>query len=130
MLFHKHNHLLMKSKDTPQNIYDQIKEYLETRYTLLKYEAIEQGSSVLSRVITDVVLLVVFTIVLVFLSITLALFLGKLLGSNWAGFGCITILYFFISLFQRIFKINIENVLIRTFVQKLFKKQNETQREG
>ena len=114
----------METKDTHQNFIKQLKKYLETRFKLLKCEAIEEGSSIISGIITDVIMIVIFTIAFILFSVTIALLLGKLLESNWLGFACVTVLYLLIAMFHRIFKISIENVLIRIFIQKLFKQGN------
>ena len=46
-------------------IVDQLKEYAETRFKLLKYEAIEGGTSILASIIADLV--TVISMVLAFL---------------------------------------------------------------
>jgi hypothetical protein len=66
-------------------------------------------------------MVIVFIGAFVFFTLTLAFFLGRLLGSTWAGFGYITLLYLLLSLFNRAFKLRIEKVLIRVLIQRVFK---------
>jgi uncharacterized membrane protein len=114
----------METNDTYQPLIKQIKQYFETRYKLLKYQAIEQRTSIISAIITDVAMVTVFMVAFVFVTLTIAFFLGDFLGSNCAGFGCVALLYLFLSLLSRLFKITIENVLIRVLIQRIFKRKN------
>lgn len=115
----------MKTNPTSQSVIKDLKDYFETRYKLLKYEAIDKGSSMIADIITDIILIVIYMLAVVFFSITIALCLGRLLGSVWMGFGCITVVYLVISLFHRLFKTAIENALIRSLAAKLFKHKNK-----
>lgn len=114
----------METNDTYQPIVKQIKQYFETRYKLLKYEAADRGTSIISAIVTDIAMVIVFIVAFVFFTLTLGFFLGKLLGSNWEGFGCITLLYLLLSFFNRLFKTRIENVLIPVLIQRIFKHNN------
>ncbi|QEC79866.1 hypothetical protein [Mucilaginibacter ginsenosidivorax] len=114
----------METNDTYQPLVKQIKQYFETRYKLLKYQAIAQRTTIISAIITDVAMATVFMVAFVFITLTLAFLAGNFLGSNWAGFGCVTLLYLFLSLLSRLFKITIENVLIRVLIQRIFKHKN------
>lgn len=109
----------METNDTSQNFIEQLKQYLETRGKLFKYEAIFEGSTVFSRIITTIIILIATTIAIVIFSIMLALVLGKLLGHQWMGFGMVTIVYLLVAMFQRLFKISIENMLILRFSKKI-----------
>ncbi|MEN0052901.1 MAG: phage holin family protein [Mucilaginibacter sp.] len=112
-------------KDTPPPIppiVDQLKEYAETRFKLLKYEAIEGGTSILASVITDVITVISMVFAFVFASFTLAFYLADVLGSLWEGFGCVALIYLLIAIVIKLNKERIEKPLINIFIQKIFKK--------
>jgi hypothetical protein len=115
----------METNNTPPNILDQLKEYFETRYKLLKYEAVESGASAFSTIITDLVMVIVFTIAMMGFSAALAFWLSEITGSYWKGFGITAFIYFFISTLVKFFKISIERVLINVFIRKILSKKNE-----
>ena len=112
-------------KETPPPlppIVDQLKEYAETRFKLLKYEAIEGGTSILASMITDVITAISMVLAFMFASLTLAFYLAYLLNSDWEGFGCVALIYLIIAVVVKLNKERIEKPLINLFVQKLFKK--------
>ncbi|MBB6108424.1 MULTISPECIES: phage holin family protein [Mucilaginibacter] len=112
-------------KETPPPlppIVDQLKEYAETRFKLLKYEAIEGGTSILASMITDVITAVSMVLAFMFASLTLAFYLAYLLNSDWEGFGCVALIYLIIAVVVKLNKERIEKPLINLFIQKLFKK--------
>ena len=102
-------------------IVDQIKDYAETRLKLLKLEVIEGGSSTLAGVLTTLVTVIIALLAFIFASVTLALYLGTLLGSAWAGFGCVTFLYLLIAIIIILNKKGFEKTLSNIFIQKLLK---------
>ncbi|SDG82515.1 phage holin family protein [Mucilaginibacter sp. P25] len=118
--------LLMEDKKETQPpvppIVDQLKEYAETRFKLLKYEAIEGGTSILASIIADLVTVISMVLAFLFASVTLGFFLADILHSYWMGFGCIAVLYFLIAMFIKIFKRHLERPLINIFIQKIFKR--------
>jgi hypothetical protein len=102
-------------------IIDQVKEYAETRLKLIKYEAIERGSSIVADIIIEVV--VIFSLLLTFLfaSFTLALFLGEVFHSNWKGFGCVAAFYLLIAILLMVAKRSFEKPIVNAMITKLFK---------
>ncbi|MGF7040399.1 phage holin family protein [Mucilaginibacter lappiensis] len=112
-------------KETPPPlppIVDQLKEYAETRFKLLKYEAIEGGTSILASVITDAITAISMVLAFIFASFTLAYYLSDVLQSFWEGFGCVALIYLIIAVVIKLNKERIEKPLANLFVQKLFKK--------
>jgi hypothetical protein len=112
-------------KETPPPlppIVDQLKEYAETRFKLLKYEAIEGGTSILASVITDAITAISMVLAFIFASFTLAYYLSDVLQSFWEGFGCVALIYLIIAIVIKLNKERIEKPLVNLFVQKLFKK--------
>lgn len=111
-------------KETPPlpPIVDQLKEYAETRFKLLKYEAIEGGTSILASVITDAITAISMVLAFIFASFTLAYYLSDVLDSFWEGFGCVALIYLIIAVVIKLNKERIEKPLINLFIQKIFKK--------
>jgi hypothetical protein len=103
-------------------IVDQLKEYAEIRFKLLKYEAIEGGTSILASIIADLVTVISMVLAFLFASVTLGFFLASVLHSYWEGFGCVAILYFLIAMIIKIFKRHLERPLINILIQKIFKR--------
>ncbi|MDR6942049.1 phage holin family protein [Mucilaginibacter pocheonensis] len=111
-------------KETPPlpPIVDQLKEYAETRFKLLKYEAIEGGTSILASMITDVITAISMILAFIFASFTLAYYLSDVLDSFWEGFGCVALIYLIIAVIIKLNKERIEKPLANLFIQKIFKK--------
>lgn len=115
-------------EQNPKNpsIVDQIKEYVETRITLLKYKAIDQATNIAASVIAYAILAVLGLLILLFASVTLGLGLGAVLGSYWAGFGCVTLIYIILAVLVLVLKAKyIEAPLIGFFISKLFKNNSK-----
>ena len=109
------------NKDTPPPIINQLKEYAETRIKLVKYQAIERGTSIAAGLIADVAVFISIILAFVFASFTLALYLGHVLGADWLGFGCVAILYVIIALVVKAKKQSLEKPIINVFIRKFFK---------
>ncbi|RYE35684.1 MAG: hypothetical protein EOP42_06110 [Sphingobacteriaceae bacterium] len=115
-------------ENNPKNpsIIDQIKEYVETRITLLKYKAIDQATNIAASVIAYAILAVLGLLILLFASVTLGLGLGAAFGSNWIGFGCVTLIYIILAVLVLVLKAKyIESPLIGFFISKLFKNNSK-----
>jgi hypothetical protein len=111
----------MEPTSTQIPIIEQVKQYLETKIKLLKYEGIDKASGIIAEVVTDLVVVVLSLLTFLFFSITLALFAAHLLNSAWEGFGCVTLLYLIILIAARTMKISLQNIFIRIFIRKVFK---------
>ncbi len=109
-----------KKDTTPPPIIDEIKEYVETRIKLAKYQAIEGGSSIAAGLIADAVAVASMVLAFLFASFTLAYYLGEVLKATWAGFGCVAILYLIIALVIKYNKKKIEKPIANAIVQKIF----------
>lgn len=112
------------NKDTPPlppPIIEQLKEYIETRIKLAKYQAIEGGSSVAASVVTNVIIIVCAIFTLLFASITLALFLATVLHSSWAGFGCVAVIYLLIAIIAKFSKNALQVPVANAIIRKAFK---------
>ncbi|RYY07846.1 MAG: phage holin family protein [Sphingobacteriaceae bacterium] len=116
----------MEQNKTNPPIIEQIKEYVETKIRLVKYKAIDQATGILASVIAYAIVAVLGLFILIFFSITLALLLGSLIGSYWAGFGCVTLLYIILAALVFILKAKyIEAPLIGFFITKFFKSNSK-----
>ena len=113
----------METIRTPPSVTEQVKQYLETKFKLLKYEGIDKASAIVAELITDVVVALLLLITFIFFSITLALFAAYLLHAAWEGFGCVTLLYMIIALSVHLLKIPLQNIFIRKFIEKVFRKR-------
>ncbi len=108
-------------KETPPPIIEQLKEYAEVRIKLAKYQAIEGGTTIAASLIADVVTVISMLLAFIFASLTLAFYLGKVFGSDWMGFGCVSIIYLVIALFIKYNKKMLERPIVNAIIQKIFK---------
>jgi hypothetical protein len=106
----------------PPPLFEQLKEYAETRIKLAKYQAIEGGTSIAAGLIADVVTVISLALAFIFASITLAYYLGSVLGQPWMGFGCVAVLYLIIALAIKYNRKRLEKPIVNAFIQKFFKK--------
>lgn len=102
-------------------IIEQVKQYLETKIKLLKYEGIDKASGIIADIVTDIVLIILGLVAFIFFSVTLAFFAGYLLKSYWEGFGCVTLLYVLLLFSGHLLKVKLQNIFIRSFIKKMFK---------
>ena len=109
-----------EKKETPPPILDQLKEYAETQIKLAKYEAIDRSSKFMASFITDMIVAVIFVLAFLFLSFAIAFVLSRLLGSNWAGFGCMAGIYIIMGLIIIWKKDKIQTPLVNLFIKKFF----------
>ncbi len=117
---------LMEQNKTNPPIIEQIKEYVETRIRLVKYKVIDQATGIIASVIAYAIVAVLGLLILLFFSVTLALFLGSLIGSYWAGFGCVTLIYIILAVLVLVLKAKyIETQLIGFFITKFFKNNSK-----
>jgi hypothetical protein len=66
-------------------------------------------------------MVIVILIAIVFASFTLGFYLADVFGSQWKGFGCVTVLYILIAFIVKACKARIESSLIQGLIKKLFK---------
>lgn len=109
------------SNTTVEDLFYKVKDYVNTRFDLLKLKAINKVSSAISKSITTIVLLVFSVLILLFFSIGLALYLGYILGHNYYGFFIVGGIYIIIGLIlissrKALLKTPLSNWLIRTLM--------------
>jgi hypothetical protein len=102
-------------------IFDQLRQYAETRIKLAKYQAIETGTSIVANIIADVVMLCSILLAVLFISFTLAFLIAALLHSYWEGFGCVTLLYVIVALVLIYNRKVLEKPVMNALIKKLIK---------
>ena len=108
-------------KETPPPIIGQLKEYVETRIKLAKYEAIDRTTTVLARMITDMIVVISLILTFLFLSFSFAFYLSHVFGSYWQGFGCTAIVYLIIAIGIILAKDKLQQPIVNLFLKRLFR---------
>jgi hypothetical protein len=115
----------MENKDekatAARPIVDQLKEYAETRFKLVKYEVIERSTSIISDVIVELVIIFSLLLTFLFASFTLALFLADVFHSYWQGFGAVAAIYLLIAIIVMVAKRGFERRIVNAMIKKIFK---------
>ena len=115
------------NKDEKPGLTDQLKQYIETRIKLARYQAIEKGTSFFANLMTEAFVMICIGITLFFATITLALFLGSVMHSYWEGFGCVTLLYLFTAMIISNTKRKyIEPRIVNFLVRKLLRQKSSS----
>ncbi len=108
--------------DSVQSLIDRAKDYVETRIDLLKLQAANKSSDVISSIASAVVTGVMFIFFFLLLNIGLALLLGQLLGNTYYGFFIMAAIYLIIGL---LFKSSgdkwVKQPVSSMLIKKLFK---------
>jgi hypothetical protein len=76
----------MNTTDSIKSLFDQSKDYLETKIELTKLKTIDRSADILSTVIVMVSMIFLGSLFIIFMSIAVALMLGNWLGSAHYGF--------------------------------------------
>jgi hypothetical protein len=97
---------------------DQLKSYAETQTKLAKYMALQKGSPVAARILTDIAALGCLLLGFIFASLTLGLYLGALFSSDYTGFACVTLFYLCVGGILILFR----NKLVRPIVHYILKR--------
>lgn len=113
-----------KEEQSSSSLTGQIKEYIETRIKLARYQAIDKGTSFFANLLTEVFVLFCIVTTFFFATITLALYLGQLLNSYWMGFGCIALLYLLLAIIvSAIKKSFFEPRIVNFLIKRIFKQK-------
>jgi len=117
-----------ETKEVKPGLSDQLKQYIETRIKLARYQAIEKGTSFFANLITEAFVMICIALTLLFATITLALYLGHVLDSYWMGFGIVTLLYLLTAVIVSKTKDKyIEPRIVNFLVRKLLKPKSTPQ---
>lgn len=87
-----------KSTTSVEDLFEKLKDYIDTRVDLFKLKSIDKVSRFFSGLVAALVLLIVAQLVLVCITIALALLLGAWLGNTYLGFFVIAGIYIIIGL--------------------------------
>lgn len=113
---------MMETKTTDiEELFYKIRDYGETRFTLLKLKAINKVSGIASSAITLVFLLFLLFMILLCVTIGLSLLIGVWVGHAYLGFFIVGGIYVIIGLVlflakTKLIKTPISNSLIRKLV--------------
>jgi len=91
-----------------------IHHFFESRLANIKEEIREKVAETLTKLFPLFTLIFCFTIFLLFTSLTLAFYFAQLLGSLVYGFGCVTLIYFTLSLI--LYLVIIKNKQLKEFL--------------
>lgn len=105
-----------------KGVFQKSKEYIDTRFNLVKLKLVERSSRLIASLIVDGLKTVFALFVLFFLSLSLGFYLSELLGSNALGFlstgGIFVVLIALLSLFEVRLERLFMNLSIKRFLQK------------
>lgn len=105
-----------------KGVFQKGKEYVETRYNIIRLGLVEKSSSLIASLIVDGVKMVFALLVLFFLSMSLGFYLSYLTNSYALGFlltgGVFIFLIVVISLLEGNIKRVLINLSIRRFLQR------------
>ena len=90
--------------NTFATLFENAGDYLETRLDLLKLQAINKSSDVVSSVVSRVTILVLVAFAFFILNIGLALWVGEMVGRMHLGFFIVAGFYLLIALIIHLFK--------------------------
>lgn len=110
--------------DEIENIKKDIREYIEIKLDLLKIQAAEIISGLISKRRSFAVLIYLISLILVFLSFSAAYFMASVLSSNELGFLCVAGFYMVLLLTFLIFRRKIIDRSVIKSVMKIFFKNN------
>lgn len=101
-----------------ESIVERVTEYGKTSLELVKLNALEKTSDVISSVIPYIVAAVIFAFAMVFLNVGLALWLGEILGEIFYGFLVIAAFYCIVAIIFRFFMRKWLKKLISNYIIK------------
>ena len=100
-------------------IIDQLKSYAETQTKLAKYLALQKGSPIAARILTDIMAIGCLLLGFIFASVTLGLYLGGLFRSDYVGFACVTLLYLGVGGILMMFRNKLINPIVNYILKRL-----------
>jgi len=106
------------TKQDLELLFEKTADYVETRVDLLKLQAVDKTSDIVSSLVVLLIAGLVFAIVFFILNIGLALWIGSLLGKTYNGFFIVAGFYAIIGLIiyllrGKFIKAGISNLIIK-----------------
>ena len=112
-----------KKEKNIEELVSDAKSYVDKRLEYLHLKSVEKGAKLFSDLITNTLVLICFTIAFLLGTVTLALYLSDVFGNYTMGFGCVAVLYLFLSIIVLLTKDKIiEKLLVNMFIRKYFDK--------
>ena len=101
-----------------EELYERAADYGKTSFELVKLQALDKTSDIVSSIIPHSVVFVLFASFMIFLNLGLAFWLGEILGKTFYGFFVVAGFYIVISFILHFFmskwiKVKIQNYIIR-----------------
>jgi hypothetical protein len=87
-----------KEENKFEQLFDDVREYLDAKQELLKLQLVEKTARVVSNIIAFFVILPFFILAFLFISIALAHLFAEFWGHEYAGYLTVTFLYLVIGL--------------------------------
>ncbi len=88
----------MQLNEKIEALTDSLKEYADTRYELIKLQAIDHSSTIISGIITTLIITLVVVLFAFFGSMYLAYYLSDALGINYIGFAIVGGFYLLLAI--------------------------------
>ncbi len=123
-----------EKKFSINGVFQKSKEYIDTRFKLLKLKLVERSSRLIASLITDGLKGILALFVIFYLSLALGFYLSELLGSSALGFlatgGLFVLLIIVVSAFENPLERFFMNLSIKRFLQKWNDEIDEDDEEG
>src|SRR4051794_41183434 len=113
----------MEATPTLPKLTEQVKQYLENKFKLLKLECIDEAGTAVAGIVARLVVMISILVTFLFCSFTLAILIAHWLHSAWKGFGCITVLYILIAIAAQVSNTWLQNALTLKIIKKLIAKK-------
>lgn len=112
------------------NIKKDIQEYIEARLDLLKLQAAENISKIISNTAVAIIIVLLLSLILFFLSFAAGYFMASVLHSNELGFLCVAGFYLLLMLIILIFRKKIiDRPVIKSVIKIFFPKTGENEKK-
>ncbi len=109
---------LEDNKKLLESLVDRATDYGKTSYELVKLQAVDKSSDVVSSVIPHAAVLVLISSFMLFFNLGLALLFGEILGKLFYGFFIVAAFYILVGLIVHLFMHKQLKEIIRNYVIK------------
>lgn len=106
------------SKKLLESLVDRVTDYGKTSYELVKLQAVDKSSDVVSSVIPHTVVLILVASFMLFFNLGIAFWLGEILGKLFYGFFIVAAFYVLVGLVVHLFMHKQLKEIIRNYVIK------------
>lgn len=112
-----------------EHIKKDLQEYIELKLDLLKLQAAENVSRIISGVVVGAIIAIFAALILFFLSFAAGFFLASILNSTELGFLCVAGFYLLLVLILLLFRKKIiDRPVIRSVINIFFPKNGENEK--